>query len=159
MHRHQILLTGVVALSIAGCNPFRQPARLETDPTLYQRWNAALATPSELSGAVQLHGSAWMAPASDGRRTQVSVSVRNATPGGVHPWEIREGRCGDDEGDFFGESEDYKHIKVDDDGEGTVTAAIREDFPEDGEYFVLVHASPNNLNTIVACGNLAPPTP
>jgi hypothetical protein len=29
--------------------------------------------------------------------------------------------------------------------------------PESGRYMVQVHASPANLQTVIACGNLAPP--
>ena len=43
-------------------------------------------------------GSATMAPGANSETTTLSLSLANATPGGVHPWEVRHGQCGADEG-------------------------------------------------------------
>src|SRR6476659_1961948 len=101
MHRHQLLLLSLSALSLAACNPFRhdQAVQVSTkDQNLNSRWHASLATPAELAGAVQMNGSASMAPATKSGNTTVSLDLANATPGGLHPWQIHRGQCGSDNG-------------------------------------------------------------
>jgi hypothetical protein len=121
-----------------------------------KRWSATLVTPSELAGAVQLRGSAWWAPMAGVETTRATINISNATPGGVHPWHIHKGRCGAD-GGIVGPAEAYKALKIDNDGKATASVTLNMPLPTEGEYYVNVHASPSNMGTIVACGNLAPP--
>jgi hypothetical protein len=129
------------------------------DATLNTRWHANIASPASLAGAVQISGSASMAPDANGTHTIVTVDLANASPGGLHPWELRRGQCGNgsDYG-VFGPSEAYKTMKVDSDGHANAKATIDMQIPRSGDYFVVVHASEANRSTVVACGNLAPPT-
>jgi hypothetical protein len=164
MHGHRFCTLAVSTLAASGvaltaCNPFhRQPAvEVSSDATLNSRWHAALVTPAELAGAVQISGSASMAPSSDSGNTTVFLKVANAAPGGVHPWAVHRGQCGADQG-VFGPSEAYKPIKVGDDGRASASATVPLETPATGPYFVSVQASAANAQTIVACGNLAPPT-
>lgn len=153
-----------VALSIlatAACNPFHRDPVVEVsqDPTLNTRWHANLASPSSLAGAVQMNGSASMAPGPKGTSTNITLNLKNASPGGIHPWAAHWGQCGDgmDNG-ILGSSEAYKPLKVDSDGQAKGTATVPLPTPETGSYFVVVHASVANSETVIACGNLAPPT-
>ena len=50
------------------------------------------------------------------------------------------------------------HASADPDGKATADVNIPVETPTGGDYFVNVHASPDNMGTIVACGNLAPPS-
>lgn len=121
------------------------------------RWNATLVTPPELAGAMQVKGMAWMAAKDeDSTETEAGVSISNAAPGGVHPWHVHIGRCGMDQG-ILGPAGAYKPLKVDDDGRAKASAELALPVPRAGQYFVNVHASANNMRTIIACGNLAPP--
>jgi len=156
------LVIALAVLAPAACNPFHhEPAVMVTaqDPTLNSRWHANLASPSSLAGVVQMNGSASMAPNPSGSSTNVSLDLANATPGGVHPWDAHLGQCGAgmDYG-VFGSSEAYKAITVGSDGHATGSAMVALPTPETGSYFVVVRASVENPETIVACGNLAPPT-
>jgi hypothetical protein len=122
------------------------------------RWNATLATPAQLAGATQVRGNGWMAERDgDSTRTEASVSIENAVPGGVHPWHVHLGQCGNDRG-IFGQPDAYDPLEVGGDGKATATAELSVPTPSAGQYFINVHASPNNLGTIIACGNLAPPS-
>jgi hypothetical protein len=47
---------------------------------------------------------------------------------------------------------------VEGDGEAESSAELPLPAPIAGQYFVNVHASRNNMGTIIACGNLAPPS-
>jgi hypothetical protein len=131
---------------------------LNQDTSYNQRWHGTLTSPAYLKGAVQITGTASMAPGSDGKKTAVTVNVSNASPGGVHPWELHQGQCGRDQG-VFGPAEEYKPVKVGKDGRGEGVATISLPTPTYGNYFVLLHASAENRETVVACGNLAPPAP
>ena len=149
---------GLLVAALAGCNPFRQPVRVNQDTNYNARWHGTLTSPSYLAGAVQITGTASMAPGTDGRKTKVMVEVTNAAPGGLHPWEMHLGQCGADQG-IFGPMDEYTPIKIGTDGRGTASAEIPMPTPSYGNYFVLLHASSANRETIVACGNMAPPAP
>ena len=104
-----------------------------------------------------MQGSAAMRLGPDGRSTRVTVALANAAPGGVHPWQLRHGRCGQD-GGSYGPADAYEALTVDAQGHaaGAVTVPLRT--PTEGPYFVRVAASATDPETIVACGNLAAAT-
>jgi hypothetical protein len=101
-------------------------------------------------------GTARMRPGSGASTTVIEVNLLNAAPGGEHPWEAHRGQCGEDQG-VFGPTEAYKPLKVDSDGRASSSATLPVATPDEGQYFVLVHASGSNAEMVVACGNLAPP--
>jgi hypothetical protein len=159
MRSSSLLTLAVSTLAMAACNPFhRDPVtEVSRDANLNARWNATLATPAALAGAVQMNGTASMQPASNGAKTGFSLRVANATPGGLHPWQVRRGQCGMDVG-TFGPTGAYGSMKIGDDGRGETGATIEERTPTTGDYFVVVYASSANPQTVVACGNLAAPS-
>jgi hypothetical protein len=127
------------------------------DVNLNLRWHANLATPADLAGAVQMNGSATMAPGAKRGTTTVSLDLANATPGGVHPRQLHRGQCGSDDG-VVGSAGAYPVAKVGRDGRATASANLPLETPTAGSYFVIVRASAANDAVTVACGNLAPPT-
>jgi hypothetical protein len=160
MHNHRLLMLAVSAFTLTSCNPFRHESAVQVstkDENLNSRWHANLATPAELAGAVQMNGSASMAPATKRGNTTVSLALANATPGGLHPWQLHLGQCGADEG-VFGNADVYHVAKVGGDGRATSSANVPIETPTTGSYFVIVRASVANDAMTVACGNLAPPT-
>jgi hypothetical protein len=160
MYNHRLLLLAVSALALSSCNPFRHEQAVEVstkDENLNSRWHATLATPAELAGAVQMNGSASMAPATKSGNTTVSLDLANATPGGLHPWQLHRGQCGSDDG-VVGSVAAYPAAKVGRDGHATASADLPLTTPTSGSYFVIVQASAANNAMTVACGNLAPPT-
>jgi hypothetical protein len=158
MHSPRWLALVAATMALAACNPFhRAPvSQVTRDANVNARWRASLVTPASLVGAVQINGLASMQPGRNATETQISLSLANATPGGIHPWQVRYGQCGADSG-VLGSTEAYAAIKVGDDGRGEATAMVRLTTPTTGRYFVTVSASAANASTIVACGNLAPP--
>jgi hypothetical protein len=160
MPNHRLVLLAVLALALSSCNPFRhsQPVEVSnTDQNLNSRWHATLATPADLAGAIQMNGAASMAPATKTGNTRVSLDLANATPGGLHPWQLHRGQCGSDEG-VVGSATEYPVAKVSSEGRATSTADLPFTTPTAGSYFVIVRASAANNAMTVACGNLAPPT-
>jgi hypothetical protein len=160
MYSRRLLLLAVSAFALTSCNPFHHESAVEVsakDENLNARWHANLATPAELAGAVQMNGSASMAPGTKSGTTIVSLALANATPGGVHPWQLHRGQCGSDDG-IVGSAGAYPVAKVGRDGHATASANLTLDTPTVGNYFVSVSASAANDAVTVACGNLAPPT-
>ncbi len=161
-HYRTIALAGA-ALALAACNPFRSPMKQAPvvqvsagDINANSRWNGTLTSPAALAGAVQMKGSATMTPGSTSGNTTVAVNLSNASPGGLHPWQLHRGQCGMDEG-VFGAMQMYRVLKIDEYGRASSTATIPLVMPVDGQYYISVGASSANPETIVACGNLAPP--
>ena len=163
--RHTTLsaLAGVL-LAVSACNPFRSPFKQDPvvqvstgDANVNSRWSGMLATPASLAGAVQMKGSATMTPGSNSGNTAVKVELSNASPGGVHPWQLHRGQCGSDEG-LFGTGESYKALKIDEYGRASGSASLPYAMPIAGNFYVSVGASSANPEMIVACGNLAPPS-
>jgi hypothetical protein len=134
---------------------------VEIDPdreVVGTRWNATLATPTQLAGAVQVKGTGWMAAEEDDTmKTRAFVTIQNAVPGGEHPWHVHLGQCGNDRG-ILGPADAYEPLRVEGNGEAEASAEVPLPVPIAGQYFINVHASRNNMGTIVACGNLAPPS-
>ena len=160
MFNPRLLLLAASALALSSCNPFRheQAVQVSTkDENLNSRWHGSLATPAELAGAVQINGSASMAPATKTGNTTVSLHLANATPGGLHPWQLHRGQCGSDDG-VVGSVAAYPAAKVGQDGHATASANLPLVTPTVGSYFVIVEASAANQAMTLACGNLAPPT-
>jgi hypothetical protein len=160
MHNHRLLMLAVSAFALTSCNPFRNESAVQVstkDENLNSRWHANLATPANLAGAVQMNGSASMAPGTKSGNTKVSLDLANATPGGLHPWQLHRGQCASDRG-IVGSSGAYPVAKVGRDGRATASANLPFDTPTAGNYFVIVRASAANNAVTVACGNLAPPT-
>lgn len=162
MRAHRTVTLSVALLAFTACSSFGRDPVVEVgtpDPTLNTRWHANLASPASLAGAVQMRGSASMAPSTDGSGTNVTLSLANASPGGLHPWAVHRGQCGvgTDNG-VFGPGEAYQALEVEGDGLADGAATLSLLTPRDGSYFVVVHASVANPETVVACGNLAPPT-
>ncbi|HET7423522.1 MAG TPA: hypothetical protein VFJ92_08170, partial [Gemmatimonadales bacterium] len=58
---------------------------------------------------------------------------------------------------IVGPATSYRSLEVNNDGKATATADLPVAIPTSGQYYINVHASANNMGTIIACGNLAPP--
>ena len=126
------------------------------DANVNARWHGELSSPSNLAGAVQMNGPISLTPDKDSDKTNVALVLANASPGGVHPWQVHRGQCGTDEG-VFGSESNYNPLKVDESGRASSSATVPIVMPRDGNYYVSVGASAANPTTIVACGNLAAP--
>jgi hypothetical protein len=155
------MITLAIVLS-AACSAFRGDPAVQVsaqDATLNTRWYANLASPGNLAGAVQMSGSASMAPSPDSASTHITLNLANAAPGGQHPWAVRWGQCGSGKSSaVFGSTESYRPLEVDSKGHANANASAQLRTPSAGSYFVVVYASAANSETVVACGNLAPPT-
>jgi hypothetical protein len=148
----------VLALVSAACGG-RRGIGIDPDREMVgERWNATLATSAQLAGAMQVKGTGWMGRVDgDTSKTRAYASIENAVPGGEHPWHVHMGQCGNDRG-ILGPADAYEPLRVDGKGQAEARAELPLPLPVGGQYFINVHASRNNLGTIIACGNLAPPS-
>lgn len=87
--------------------------------------------------------------------TTATIRLQGASSGARHPWHIHKGTCGSN-GPIVGPASAYPVLMVGSDGRATATAtvAVNIDVGDDDDYYVNVHASPENLGTIVSCGDL-----
>lgn len=150
-----LALFGVALTSCGG----RQPVEINPDAQLVAtRWNGTLSSPPELAGVSQIRGQGWMgADQKEQGQTRAHVEISNAVPGGQHPWHVHRGQCGADQG-IFGPADAYKPLKIEGNGRAQETAQLPVALPRSGSFFINIHASARNMSTIIACGNLAPPS-
>ena len=148
----------LAAVSVASCGGSKA---VEIDPSnrpVPGRWNGTVASPPALAGVAAIRGSAWAGPdEKNPERTLASVTIENAVPGGKHPWHVHRGRCGTDQG-IVGPADAYKPLEVKGNGRASETVELSAATPPSGAFFVDVHASAGNMATVIACGNLAPPS-
>jgi hypothetical protein len=157
MQAHTAATLVLAALALSSCGGRNAVEISPNTQAVASRWNGTLTSPPELAGVSSIQGSGWMGPdAKNPDRSQAAVVLSNAVPGAQHPWHVHRGRCGQDQG-IFGPADAYKPLKVGGNGRATSQAELPVPTPKTGEYFVNVHASTQNMQTIVACGNLAPP--
>lgn len=111
-------------------------------------WNGTLAgqgAGASITGSIK-------AMALDGR-TEVSVALNGASPDGTHPWHVHEGACGSG-GPIVGDATAYPQLQVGSAGTATANANLGLMLDEAKDYYVNVHASASDLQTIIACGDL-----
>jgi hypothetical protein len=120
---------------------------IESPAKTGEDWSGSLAA----RGGSGITGS-FKALVNEGK-TNVSVNLANAMAGQRLPWHIHEGTCDNDMG-IVGSASAYPVIVVANDGTASVNALVGVSLDEAKDYFINVHASPTNLQTIVACGDL-----
>jgi hypothetical protein len=144
-------------LAVASCS---QTPKVETDPETgrvdvdveapgaEESWSANLSPVggSGVSGTATARGM--------GDATHGTVSISGGRSGGVHPWHIHEGSCGDASPPIVGPASAYPPLNVGSGGTATAQAHVPVELNEARRYIVNVHASPSNLGTIIACGVL-----
>jgi hypothetical protein len=157
-------LTTLTLATLAACNPFvtsyrRDPAvRLHRDgATMPSQWNAVLAPRAERGGATPLTGAVAATPGLDGTSTYVHVSLASAAPGAAYPWQLREGPCGG-RGAVVGAAGAYGTLGVNDQGRAAAAATVPLRLAPGARYHVRLGASAADPATVVACGDLTPPT-
>src|SRR3977135_753938 len=115
MKAHTAVCLSLAARRLTACGGHRSVEINPNTQPVASRWNGVLATPPELAGIVQVSGQAWMGPdTKELDKTQASVSISNAVPGGQHPWHVPGGQCGTDQG-VLGPADAYPPLKVEKD--------------------------------------------
>jgi len=150
--RHLSLLA--VLLLLVGCAPDESPDAPANDLEMNDEYDRAAEWHADLQGLPgfeDVSGSAH-ARVEDGR-TNVTASVSGAPPEGTHPWHIHNGSC-ETGGGIVGDAGAYPPLQVGAEGNASAEATIAVGLDEGAQYHVNVHASPEDLGTVVACGDL-----
>ena len=82
-----------------------------------------------------------------------AIELENGEAGATYPWHVHVGDC-DSDGAIVGLASEYPPLQVGPDGEATAEANISVELTADGDYYVNVHKSAAELQTIVACGEV-----
>lgn len=148
------LILTMAAFAVVGCvRTHANEATGEVDvdvesPTKKgEDWNGSLSP----RGGSSITGT-FKAFVADGKTT-VTVNLANAMAGQRLPWHVHNGTCSNDMG-IYGDASYYPVIVVANDGTASVNTVLNYTLDEAKDYFVNIHASPTNLQTIVACGDL-----
>jgi hypothetical protein len=156
--------TALTVLTLTACNPFvvRYPedraVKLHGDgATMASQWNGTLAPPAGRGGATSLTGAVAASPGLDGTSTYVHLSLAGAAPAQVYSWQLREGPCGGS-GGVVGPADAYGTLTVNDQGRASGAATVPLRLSPATRYHVRVGASTADPGTVVACGDLTPPT-
>ena len=86
-------------------------------------------------------------------RSNVTLTVRGAMQGATHPWHVHEGSCGSG-GPIVGDPGLYSPLRVGNEGQAQGAAQLPLALNEARAYHINVHASPTDMGTIIACGEL-----
>ena len=149
-------IAGAVLLAACGSQSSNTETGAQPVGFMGAQWSATLA-PGAGSPAPQVSGTATVMGNADSSQTRVEVGLSGAAPGTGHPWHLHRGTCGSDQG-IVGDASAYKPMTVGINGRATATATLDMPMPRSGEYMINVHASPTDMGTIVACGNLTGPS-
>jgi hypothetical protein len=152
-----VLGDGACAASPARTAPAAQVADQNAEANVASRWHVAFASESRSTGRVEMDGWASMRAGASRANTSILLNVTHATPGAVLPWQLHHGRCGDDRG-IYGPASAYEPMTVDAEGRGAGQATVRMPLPTEGPFFVRVAASTAAPESVIACGDLVPPT-
>src|SRR5688500_1994313 len=136
-------------LFLAACTvaPPPEPAPMSTPST---SWTTELQANSGFQGA---RGSAEVRSNAGGTAVAVGFGEVPGMTGTVRPWHVHRGRCGNDLG-IVGDPNAYQALRPGATGVATSNAVVTVPLTPGSEYFVNIHRSPTELQTIVACGQL-----
>lgn len=140
----RLLAIAAIAALLGGC------ASSETVPASAadtREWNGTLEAQSgsDLRGAARAN--------SVRGSTAAVVRIAGAEANAVHPWHIHAGTCGSG-GAIVGQASAYQPLRANASGDATARGTINVTLQPGQSYYVNIHASPQNLGTIVACGQI-----
>ena len=153
--RRSSTLALVVAVGLAACSGNRTDTSTMPVGFMGPVWNGNLSATSALPSS-RISGDALMIGNSSHTQTRIQLDVRHAQPGSELPWHLHRGTCGNDQG-IVGDPAKYQALKVGADGIVSGVAIVDVPLPDAGQYMVNVHASPAEMKTVIACGELVGP--
>ena len=120
-----------------------------TDIAAAPRYSANLAA----IGGSTVHGTATVHSMDNVQQT-VQLQISGGTPGATYPWHIHTGSCSNGMTPIVGAPQNYTALGTSGDGTASLMATIPIALNDKQPYHVNVHASPTDMGTIVACGDL-----
>lgn len=153
----RVLLSAALGAGLAaGCvktttNPVTGKVDVDVEsPTKHgEDWNAQI---HGTGSNVGLNGTAKVLVMQG--QSEVTINIQGAPAGATLPWHVHDGTCATG-GPVVGDAAAYPPLKIGDDGKAQGSAKLSVGLSEANKYHVNVHASPSDLGTIIACGDLA----
>ncbi|MGZ9193056.1 MAG: hypothetical protein ACXW65_12425 [Gemmatirosa sp.] len=87
-------------------------------------------------------------------QSTITINLNGLTAGRTHAWRVFEGKCGS-AGAMFGGAGFYPDFTVSDNGTGQASARLAMALDEAKDYNVRIYATPGDMNTVAACGDLS----
>lgn len=145
----------LVALMATGCIRTRvDPVTGKTDVDVESPMKKGEDWVGDLKGMGQWSNVSGVARARViGGQSTISITIKGATPGAVHPWHLHDGTCASG-GPIVGPPSAYTPLTIGSEGMAERSATITGTLNEAKKYHVNVHASASELSTIVACGDI-----
>ncbi|MEP6834979.1 MAG: hypothetical protein ABJB74_16450 [Gemmatimonas sp.] len=106
-------------------------------------------------GSSRIAGSVSFKPGKDSSQINATIEIRGASLDEQHPWQIRNGRCGESNPAIEGAVAMYRKLSVRADGTANIRQTLTTAMPNPATQSVTVSQSPNDIDVIVACGNLS----
>lgn len=142
----------VCALTLTACDDddlVVDPDDDDDDPEVFV-WDTAL---EGLEGWEQLSGDAEVTWEEESTQFSAEASIAGDEPDAVRPWHVHDGTCGSG-GPIVGEDGDYPRLEVDENGDATASVTVSQALDPTADYHVNVHLADDELETIIACGDL-----
>jgi hypothetical protein len=105
-------------------------------------------------GSSRLAGFVSLKPGKDSTQISATIEIRGGAIDEQRPWQIRSGRCGDN-ATIEGAVAMYRKLSVRADGTANIRQTLNIPMPNPATHSVTVSQSANDLEVIVACGNLS----
>lgn len=84
--------------------------------------------------------------------TAVAITVKDAQPGAMLPWQLNQGACGS--GTMVGSVDTYPPLQVGSDGTGTARATLAVGLDPSQTYHVNIQKSAQDATVVIGCGEL-----
>jgi len=110
---------------------------------------------ADISGIGQfasIRGTSDIVLASDGQSFSATTEIMNGVAGNIYPWHVHFGTCAAT-GAIVGATV-YPELVVDSDGRAIASVTVAAPLDAATPYSVNLHLSPDNIATIIACGDL-----
>lgn len=104
-----------------------------------------------MSGST-VHGTATVHSMNGSQSVQLQIS--GGASAATYPWHIHTGSCSDGMTPIVGNPQLYTALGTSGDGTASLMVTLPIALNEDQRYHVNIHASPSDMGTIVACGDL-----
>lgn len=104
-------------------------------------------------GWEQLSGSATVRWVEGTTGFLANIEIEGDEPDQVRPWHVHFGTC-ETGGAIVGPPGDYPALETDGSGRADANATVDAELDRDADYHVNVHLSEDDLDTIIACGDL-----
>jgi len=102
-----------------------------------------------------VRGTVTMKHGSSQTEHMITAMIMGAPANGTHPWHVHTGRCEDaGMGTIVGNPASYPPLRADASGSATAMATVNAEMPMSQSYHINVHMSPNEMGTVVSCGNI-----